>query len=102
MQSELESAVTEKSFLKTRLNQLEQDLTALQTQNSILEAENIKSTQKQKFLETEFESLKRTLEEEAIEKENKAKETANEIVQRIAKLKAHVIKFKKEFEIIKQ
>ena len=102
MQSELESVVTEKSCLKTRLFQLEQDLINLQTQKSFLETENIEKLQKQRILETELENLKRIREEEAKEKENKTKETANEILQRISKLKAHVIKSKEEFDALKQ
>jgi len=102
LQSELESVVTEKSCLKTRLFQLEQDLINLQTQKSFLETENIEKLQKQRILETELENLKRIREEEAKEKENKTKETANEILQRISKLKAHVIKSKEEFDALKQ
>ena len=102
MQSELETVVTEKSCLKIRLYQLEQDLINLQTQKAFLEAENIEKSQKQRILETELENLKRIREEEAKEKENKTKETANEILQRISKLKAHVIKSKEEFDALNQ
>lgn len=102
MQSELESVVTEKSCLKTRLYQLEQDLNNLQAQKSTLEADNIHKTQIQRILESELENLKRIREEEVQEKENKAKATANEIVTRISKLKAHMIRYKEELEALKQ
>lgn len=102
MQSELESVVTEKSGLKTRLYQLEQDLINLQAKKSTLEAENIQKAQIQRILETELENLKRIREEEVKEKENKSKETANEIVTKISKLKAHVIKVKEELKVLKK
>jgi hypothetical protein len=102
LQSELESVVKEKSCLKTRLNQLEQDLINLQAQKSLLENENIEKTRKERILETELNNLKKIQEEEAGEKENKAKETATEIFKTISKLKTHVIKLKEEFEALKQ
>lgn len=82
--------------------QLEQDLINLETQKSFLETENIIKSLKQQSLEAELDNLKRIREEETMEKKIKTKETANEVLQRISKLKAHVIKCKEEFDALKQ
>lgn len=100
LQSELESVVTEKSSLKTRLYQLEQDLNNLRTEKSQIETENFENIQKLRILETELENLKRFQEEATKEKENKTKETTNVILRKISKLKAHLIKCKEDLNFI--
>lgn len=75
MQSELESAVLEKSTLKERLHQLEQQLTEIQGQKSALEHEIMQ--QKLNF-DFEIENLKTSI----IEEQNmKASREASEKIQ---------------------
>ena len=92
------SVVTEKSSLKTRLYQLEQELLNLRAQKSNLETENNEKSRKQRILETELENLKRIRAEEVKEKEKIDMERSNEILQRISKLKAHIIKSRQEIQ----